>query len=56
VCTFVAVDQSLPTSEALSQEFLPAITRECHGFTNLCGLASQVVAGVDVGWVFVIPA
>jgi len=31
-------------------------TRECHGFINPCRLASRVVMGAGVGWVFVTPA
>jgi len=33
-----------------------ASTRECHGFTNPCGLRSWVVTGTGTGWQIVTPA
>ena len=33
-----------------------AIRRECHGFTNPCGLRSRVVTGTGTGWQIVTPA
>jgi len=31
-------------------------SRECHGFTNPCGLRSRVVTGTGTGWQIVTPA
>jgi len=43
-------------SEAVVVTWWTSAARECHGFTNPCGLRSRVVTGTGTGWQIVTPA